>query len=122
MFGLVLSRFTIVPLVLLLVAASFAPARAQQDGFAAANPLVSQAKARIDQRKYDEAADLYLNSPDIDNMPTSIIEAFAAGLPVVTTDAGSRERGIAFAQREHVCAPANEEVHHFRVPRYARNV
>ena len=35
-----------------------------------------------------DAADIYLNSPDIDNMPGSIIEAFAAGLPVVTTNAG----------------------------------
>ncbi len=34
------------------------------------------------------AADVYLNSPDIDNMPSSILEAYAAGLPVVTTDAG----------------------------------
>ena len=38
-------------------------------------------------RFYDEA-DVYLNAPNIDNMPTSIIEAFAAGLPVVSTDAG----------------------------------
>ncbi|HEX8775493.1 MAG TPA: glycosyltransferase family 4 protein [Pyrinomonadaceae bacterium] len=36
---------------------------------------------------YDEA-DIFLNSSEIDNMPVSIIEAFAAGLPVVTTDAG----------------------------------
>lgn len=35
-----------------------------------------------------DAADIYLNSPDIDNMPGSIIEAFAAGLPVVTTNTG----------------------------------
>jgi glycosyltransferase involved in cell wall biosynthesis len=35
-----------------------------------------------------DAADVYLNSPNIDNMPNSIIEAFAAGLPVVTTNAG----------------------------------
>lgn len=34
------------------------------------------------------AADVFLNAPDIDNMPGSILEAFAAGLPVVTTDAG----------------------------------
>jgi L-malate glycosyltransferase len=33
-------------------------------------------------------ADIYLNSSEIDNMPLSIIQAFAAGLPVVTTDAG----------------------------------
>lgn len=37
---------------------------------------------------YCDAADIYLNSPDIDNMPTSIIEAYAAGLAVVTTNAG----------------------------------
>ena len=35
-----------------------------------------------------DAADVYLNAPDIDNMPGSILEAFASGLPVVTTDAG----------------------------------
>jgi glycosyltransferase involved in cell wall biosynthesis len=35
-----------------------------------------------------EAADVYLNSPNIDNMPGSIIEAFACGLPVVSTNAG----------------------------------
>ena len=42
-----------------------------------------------------EAADVYLNSPNIDNMPNSVIEAFAAGIPVVTTDAG----GIPFIVR-----------------------
>ncbi|HOK46156.1 MAG TPA: glycosyltransferase family 4 protein, partial [Bryobacteraceae bacterium] len=36
---------------------------------------------------YDQA-DIYLNSSEIDNMPLSILEAFACGLPVVTTDAG----------------------------------
>lgn len=35
-----------------------------------------------------DAADIYLNSPDVDNMPGSIIEAYAAGIPVVTTNAG----------------------------------
>jgi glycosyltransferase involved in cell wall biosynthesis len=35
-----------------------------------------------------DAADIYLNSPNIDNMPNSIIESFSAGLPVVTTSAG----------------------------------
>jgi len=38
-------------------------------------------------RWYDET-DVYLNASDIDNMPNSIIEAFACGLPVVTTRAG----------------------------------
>lgn len=36
---------------------------------------------------YDHA-DIFINSSQIDNMPLSILEAQAAGLPVVTTDAG----------------------------------
>ena len=36
---------------------------------------------------YDEA-DIYLNSPDIDNAPNSLIECMVSGLPIVTTDAG----------------------------------
>jgi len=34
------------------------------------------------------ANDIYIQSPNIDNMPTSVIEAFASGLPVVSTEAG----------------------------------
>ena len=36
---------------------------------------------------YNEA-DIYLNSPNTDNMPGSILECFATGVPVVTTNAG----------------------------------
>ena len=35
-----------------------------------------------------QVADIYLNGSEIDNQPLSILEAFACGLPVVTTDAG----------------------------------
>jgi L-malate glycosyltransferase len=35
-----------------------------------------------------DAADIFLNGSEIDNQPLSILEAFACGLPVVTTDAG----------------------------------
>ena len=38
-------------------------------------------------RHYAEA-DIYLQTPDIDNMPSSILEAFASGCAVVSTDAG----------------------------------
>jgi glycosyltransferase involved in cell wall biosynthesis len=38
-------------------------------------------------RLYDEA-DIYVNSSVIDNQPVSILEAFAAGLPVVSTPVG----------------------------------
>jgi glycosyltransferase involved in cell wall biosynthesis len=34
------------------------------------------------------AADIFLNGSEIDNQPLSILEAYACGLPVVTTDAG----------------------------------
>jgi glycosyltransferase involved in cell wall biosynthesis len=32
--------------------------------------------------------DIYVQTPSIDNMPTSLLEAYASGLPVVSTDAG----------------------------------
>lgn len=35
-----------------------------------------------------QAADIYLNGSEIDNQPLSILEAFACGLPVVTTNPG----------------------------------
>lgn len=38
--------------------------------------------------EFYKEADIYLNSPNIDNMPNSIIEAFAYGIPVVSTNAG----------------------------------
>jgi glycosyltransferase involved in cell wall biosynthesis len=38
-------------------------------------------------RSYAEA-DIYLQTPDIDNMPSSVLEAFASGCPVVSTNAG----------------------------------
>ncbi|HKS27223.1 MAG TPA: glycosyltransferase family 4 protein [Pyrinomonadaceae bacterium] len=55
-----------------------------------------------------DAADIYLNSPDIDNMPGSIIEAFASGLAVVTTNAGGipyivthNETGLMTERNDH---------------------
>jgi glycosyltransferase involved in cell wall biosynthesis len=38
-------------------------------------------------RFYSEA-DIYLQTPDIDNMPSSVLEAFASGCAVVSTDVG----------------------------------
>ena len=35
-----------------------------------------------------DAADVYLNGSRIDNQPLSILEAFACGIPIVTSDAG----------------------------------
>jgi len=41
-----------------------------------------------DIARYYAENDIYIQSPNIDNMPTSVIEAFASGLPVVSTEAG----------------------------------
>lgn len=56
---------------------------------------------------YDRA-DIYLNSPNIDNMPGSIIEAFAAGTPVVSTNVGgipfivdNGENGLLVEKNDH---------------------
>ena len=46
---------------------------------------------RVSQERMTElydAADIYLMSPNIDNMPVTLLECFAAGLPIVSTDAG----------------------------------
>lgn len=37
---------------------------------------------------YYAEADIYVQTPDIDNMPTSVLEAFASGCAVVSTGAG----------------------------------
>lgn len=38
--------------------------------------------------RYYAEADIYLQTPNIDNMPTSVLEAFASGCAVVATEAG----------------------------------
>jgi glycosyltransferase involved in cell wall biosynthesis len=43
-----------------------------------------------------DAADIYLTSPNIDNMPGSLLECYASGLPVVATRAG----GIPYMARD----------------------
>ena len=55
-----------------------------------------------------DGADIYVNSSDVDNMPLSILEAFACGLPVVTTDAGGipyivtdLETGLLVRRKDH---------------------
>jgi glycosyltransferase involved in cell wall biosynthesis len=46
---------------------------------------------RVDPSRMAEcyaAHDIYVQSPNIDNMPISVLEAYASGLPVVSTEAG----------------------------------
>ncbi len=54
-------------------------------------------------------ADIYVQTPNIDNMPTSVLEAYASGLPVVATAAGGVPAIL--TDGEHgILAPVND--HH----------
>jgi glycosyltransferase involved in cell wall biosynthesis len=53
-------------------------------------------------------ADIYLMSPNADNMPLSVLECFASGLPVVSSDAGGvsnlvedQRTGLLFPPNDH---------------------
>jgi L-malate glycosyltransferase len=70
--------------------------------------------------------DIYLQSPDIDNMPTSVLEAFASGMPVVSTEAGgipailtSGVHGLLAPQGDHQ-ALANHVLRLLADPDHAR--
>jgi len=55
-----------------------------------------------------DGMDVYLNAPEIDNMPISILEAAACGLPIVTSNAG----GIPYMVQDGVNAllvPCNDD-------------
>jgi glycosyltransferase involved in cell wall biosynthesis len=59
-------------------------------------------------RAFYDAADIYLMSPNADNMPLSVLECFAAGLPVVSSAAGGipgliedGRTGLLFAPNDH---------------------
>jgi glycosyltransferase involved in cell wall biosynthesis len=41
-----------------------------------------------DTAHYYADNDIYVQTPNVDNMPASVLEAFASGLPVVSTEAG----------------------------------
>jgi glycosyltransferase involved in cell wall biosynthesis len=58
--------------------------------------------------------DIYLQSPSIDNMPLSVLEAFASGLPVVSTDVGGvssilehEKHGLLAPQDDHQALAAH---------------
>jgi glycosyltransferase involved in cell wall biosynthesis len=52
------------------------------------NVTFTGAVAQDEIHRYYDDADIYVQTPTIDNMPLSVIEAFASGLPVVSTDVG----------------------------------
>ncbi len=72
--------------------------------------------------------DIYVQSPNIDNMPTSVLEAYASGLPVVSTDAGGvpailkhGEHGLLAPLDDHVTL-ASHILHLLEQPGVARDL
>ncbi len=74
------------------------------------------------------ATDIYLNGSEIDNQPLSILEAFACGLPVVTTDAGGipyivadGETGLIVKRRDYE-AMAESAIRLLKEPELAQSI
>ncbi len=75
-----------------LIVASFGDKRQSLEEYAKELELKNvEFVGKVDQERMAELyseADIYLNSPNTDNMPGSIIECYASGVPIVTTNAG----------------------------------
>lgn len=54
---------------------------------------------------YYEEADIFINASRLDNMPVSILEAFASGTPVVTTSGGGIRYIVEHERTALVCEP-----------------
>jgi len=75
-----------------------------------------------------DRADILLNSPVVDNMPNSLIEAYAAGLPFVSTNAGGipyfvrhEETGLLVESNDHA-AMAREAIRLLQDPALAEKI
>lgn len=62
--------------------------RAQADGLGLRNVRFVGSVPPDRMAAFYAAADIYVQTPDIDNMPSSVLEAFASGTPVVATAVG----------------------------------
>jgi glycosyltransferase involved in cell wall biosynthesis len=81
-----------------------------------------------DIARYYAENDIYIQSPAIDNMPVSVLEAFASGVPVVSTEAGgvpailtSGEHGLLAPLDDHA-ALARHVLRLLRDPALARRL
>lgn len=56
-----------------------------------------------------DGADVFLNAPLVDNQPLSVLEAFASGLPVVTTAAGGIATMVRHGESGLIVPPADAQ-------------
>jgi glycosyltransferase involved in cell wall biosynthesis len=87
-FGMVQQRWPEATLTLVGTGAEAPKLRALAASLQLKHVTFAGAVAPKDIATYYGDADIYIQSPNIDNMPTSVLEAFASGLPVVSTEAG----------------------------------
>jgi glycosyltransferase involved in cell wall biosynthesis len=59
--------------------------------------------------RYYEDADVYVQTPAVDNMPLSVLEAYASGIPVVSTDVGG-VRAMLTDDVHGLLAPPDDDV------------
>jgi glycosyltransferase involved in cell wall biosynthesis len=87
-FRLVQDRYPDAQLTLVGAGSQDAPIRALAAELGLANVTFAGRVPPDDIWRYYAEADIYLQTPDIDNMPTSVLEAYASGCLVVSTNAG----------------------------------
>lgn len=72
-----------------------------------ANVAFAGVVSREEVGAYYNRADLFLNASSLDNMPVSILEAFASGTPVVTTAAGGIPYLVEHERTGLLCEPGD---------------
>ncbi len=87
-FRLVQDRHPDATLVLVGAGSQDAPLRQLAADLGLRNVRFAGRVRPLDMWRYYADADIYLQTPNIDNMPASVLEAFASGCAVVATNAG----------------------------------
>lgn len=87
-FARIQSRYPDASLTLVGTGSQDAALRALAEKLRVRNLVFAGRVAPSEIHGYYADADIYLQAPSIDNMPLSVLEAFASGLPVVSTDVG----------------------------------
>jgi glycosyltransferase involved in cell wall biosynthesis len=87
-FRLVQDRYPDATLVLVGAGSQDGPLRQRASELGLRNVRFAGRVPPSEMWQYYADADVYLQTPDIDNMPSSVLEAFASGCAVVASDAG----------------------------------
>jgi glycosyltransferase involved in cell wall biosynthesis len=69
-----------------------------------------------------EKADIFCLSSDTEQMPLSVLEAMAAGLPVVSTDVGDVRRILAFENRRFVVKKSEEGQYYIKLKELIKDI